>query len=171
MKYGEIQAVVQLCVALNVGIFALRDLAVPFYDRQLAALEGFHEQALKRRVLVDRDKGDAHRSAKLKAISEISDEAFGYMKKMKEIRINLDENILRMSISGAIFAGLSLWMLFRTAAYYNNELPNYEYYSLLMFYFVFIFSVGIFGFARIMAYGMGRYVRRSQIKLDRAISG
>lgn len=37
-----------------------------------------------------------------------------------------------------------------------------------MFYFVFIFSVGILSFSRIMAYGMGRYVRRNQIKLDRA---
>lgn len=73
----------QLCVALNVGIFALRELAVPFHDRQLKALEGFYEQILKSRALVDGNKGDLSCPEKLRIIDDVFNKTFRYISRMK----------------------------------------------------------------------------------------
>ena len=116
MKYGEIQAVVQLAVALNVGIFALVDLVGPYIDRLILDLEKLHKE------LKDKNCGSSDKLAEM---------VLFYIRISQSNRDAYDKYALSISLVGVIAAFGSLWMLVDTARFYNDVVPTS--YCILLF--------------------------------------
>jgi hypothetical protein len=75
MKYGEIQAVVQLAVGLNVGIFALTELSLPYIKKQKKHLEGTLKSILRAERSINNNEDHQTREA-LRGRLAIEDEKF-----------------------------------------------------------------------------------------------
>ncbi|WP_179945793.1 hypothetical protein [Methylobacterium indicum] len=139
MKYGEIQAIVQLAVAFNVGIFALMDLVGPYIDRLILDLENFH------REFKDRGQASSDKSADITSY---------YINIARSNRKIYDKYAFLISMAGVVATFISLWMLIDTARFYSDTVPAYFYTLLIGVYIPTFFGLITVIFTRWLVSGM-----------------
>ncbi|MEN3214014.1 hypothetical protein PUR23_28955 [Methylorubrum populi] len=121
MTYGEIQAVVQLAVGLNVGLYALKELSLPYVLRQRKDL-GSLKMALgeaKETVATIADR--AERESKTRELNRILGRITRVGRRSTKLRDELDGFLKFMNWWSGMSACISLIILFYTAHNYGHE--------------------------------------------------
>ncbi|BCM87917.1 hypothetical protein [Methylobacterium indicum] len=169
MKYGEVQAIVQLAVALNVGVFALKELAVPYFNDKIQYLERFCSHTIVRCREKVENSNSPFKSAMLAKIFDMTIEKSEELKIAKANRDTTVWHIQMVATAGIIGAVLSLYMLYHTSVYYNEVVPYYFTLTLIFIYLPIVLGTGFLLLARLIAYGVYQRIKRDEKKLDAII--
>ncbi|ACB28394.1 hypothetical protein [Methylobacterium radiotolerans] len=124
MTYGEMQAVVQLAVGLNVGLYALKELSLPYVLRQRKGLVSLRMALGEAKEIVATIADRIERENKTKDLSRISGRIMRVWRKSTNLQNELDKFLKFMNWCSGISAGISLCVLFYTAHNYGHEADN-----------------------------------------------
>ena len=121
--YGEFQAVIQLSIALNVGIFVVTDLALPYLERQRKDLANLRliAGAINNNIIAmpegpERDDKKNKLDAVLSKINTIVPRSSGLKRGSVEF-------VFSLTLGAAILAFVGLVLLFESALKYGDLFP------------------------------------------------
>jgi len=169
MTYSEVQAIVQLSVGLNVGIFALKELSIPYLTRQrndFASLRAYLGEA---KELIVQIPTIETREEKLQHWNILFRKVMRIWPQSTSIRRGLDHFIFFMSVAAGIAAVLGLWMLYDTSQYYSQQIPNHFLPTVSLCYAPLLIGAAINIYARFMGYRLMREQKSIQQELSKLI--
>lgn len=135
MKCGEIQAVVQLAVAINLGIYAIKDLSVPYLLRQRAQLNDLRallNEKLDNLTKMDHSSVGKERKDEFECINRRISSV--YRKSTHTWDLLESYNLGTVSAASICFF-MSIYCLFHTAYFYNEQAPYWLIYATYISYF------------------------------------
>ena len=169
MTYGEVQAIVQLSVALNVGIFALKELSIPYLTRQKNDFASIRADIGEARGLIEQIPDISLQEEKMRQWNILFGKVMSIWPRSTQLRRGLDFFIFCMSVAAGIATVLGLWMLYDTSQYYSEKIPNHFLPVLFLCYAPLLIGAAINVFARFMGYRLMREQRSIQQELSNLI--
>ena len=124
LEYGHAQAIIQLSIANNIGIYALKDISIPYLigkRKELASLReliGEKQEAVK--LIEDYDV----RNNKEKQLDELTRRLLDVWKKSSNLRDGYNTFIERIVVGSGVMALTGLALLFHSAYYYGDRIDD-----------------------------------------------
>ncbi|MCF4130053.1 hypothetical protein [Methylobacterium sp. SyP6R] len=142
MTYGELQAVFQLAVGLNIGVYALKDIS---FSTTSMASKDYNYVRLSidvRAAKLKRIESSPERKEYDDLLSMINEKIVDRWAKSKKFNESWGEFIRYSTVATGITAFIALYYLFMTSYKYTNHAPGFIKFMAYLVYLPGIMTIG-----------------------------
>lgn len=165
MNYGEIQAIFQLAVGLNIGVYALKDISLSG-DSMITTNYNYMRLSMDRRAAeLKRIESNPERQMYDDLLSVLNEKVVDRWAKTNKYKQEWSKFVTISTFATGIMAFISLYFLFITSYKYTEAASCF---TIFFAYFVYAPGVATIGFHLLIRYLSGSF-EAGQVNIDQEL--